>query len=111
MKVTFKGIVKKGHQLEQYGNTKVLRIEVMEPGRVNEFGDKIGNDQTHLINVLNKNIEKLPANMVEAAQTNDVEIDQGGKAELVCYVNSRTFEHEGRQVFRTELSLADITFI
>ena len=112
MKAKFKGIIKKAFQVQQYGQTKIVKLEVLEPPRLDEFGEPIGKPQTHLISVINSAIERcLPEAVKEAVKMNDVNIEDGGKCELTVYINSRTFEHEGETIHRTELAAAEITFI
>lgn len=112
MKAKFKGVIKKAFQIQKFGQTEIIKIEVLEPARLDEFGEPIGKPQTHLISVINSAIKRcLPENVIEAAKINDVIIDEGGKAELTIYINSRTFEHDGATIHRTELSAAEIVFM
>lgn len=98
--------------VEKFKDTNVCEIGVIEPGYSDEFGEKKGKDQTHYVRVLNRNIDKLPAAVLEKITNGqEVRIEPPAKCELTCYVNSREFEYQGKNIKSTELVLADITFM
>lgn len=98
--------------VEKFKDTTVCKLGVIEPGFTDEFGEKKGKDQTHYIRVLNRNIEKLPAVVLDKIKAGEeVRLEPPAKCEVSCYVNSREWEYEGKNMQSTELVLSDITFL
>ena len=111
MKASFKGILTNVKQIKVYEKSKILKLEVTEPGKTNEFGESVNQAQVHLITVMNRSLELIPEVVRTAAEKNDVEIKPQAKVEVTVYVNSRKFNMEGKDYYKTELYLADIKFL
>lgn len=111
MKATFKGLLTGVKQIKVYENSKLLKLEVTEPGKTNEFGEPVNQAQPHVITVMGRGFHMIPEEVIKAATENDVNIDPIAKVEVTVYVNSRNFEMDGKQYNKTELYLADIKFL
>ena len=111
MKANFKGLLTAVQQIKVYENSKLLKLEVTEPGKTNEFGEPVSQSQPHIITVMGRGFHLIPEEVLKAAQDNNVNIEPIAKVDVTVYVNSRTFTMDGKDYNKCELYLADIKFL
>lgn len=90
------------------GETKVVKLHFMEPGRIDEFGEKVGEDQTFEIRVMNSRIEKLPPVILDFVKNpidEIMNIMEKPKAIIEAYINSRLVETDSKSFYALELSM------
>lgn len=116
MKANLKGYLISAEKIETFTKdnreTRVLTMMVIEPARVNEFGEPVTKDQKHQIKVINKNIDKLPAALVKACTDQRQELEPVAKVNLSLYINSRQFNtKEGVETTASDLIMSDIEIL
>ena len=111
MKANFKGLLTAVKQIKVYENSKLLKLEVTEPGKTNEFGEPLTQAQPHVITVMGRGFHMIPEEVIKAATDNDVNIEPIAKVDVTVYVNSRNFTMDGKDYNKCELYLADIKFL
>lgn len=105
-KVTLKGIIKAVLPVETYGDNNQGRrqsIILFVPGYVDEFGDKRGRDEAWSIETFNDGIEKHGLSNIQ----------QGSRAEVEFYINSREFDKKDGtgKTYMTSSSVRNIKII
>ena len=111
MKANFKGLLTAVKQVKVYENSKLLKLEITEPGKTNEFGEPLSQAQPHIITVMGRSFNLIPDEVLKAAIDNDVNIEPIAKVDVTVYVNSRNFNMDGKEFNKCELYLADIKFL
>jgi len=102
MKITIKGFVQAVTPVltKLNGNTtfRIQSLIIMIPGYQNEFGEKVGKDETWQVDITNDQIEKhnLSAKNID-----------GKKIEVNAYLNSRTYKKDGADAYALQIRLAD----
>lgn len=117
-KVEIKGYLVKAFKPEVFenkkseGQTTVQRIVIQEPSRKDDFGDPMGPDSLHEIRVMNRNLEKIPADVRKAFDDyplmTSLDVDTKPKVKATCYLNGREVTKDDKTFYTTELSLADL---
>ena len=97
--VTFKGILVKIGPVERPAEgIELVSLDVMEPGYVDQFGDKKGKDSIYRIKIFNDAINKFPGN-----------IKDGDRVEVSFYLNSKEYKRQdGTTDYNTYMNLASI---
>jgi len=113
MKANFKGLLTGVKQIKIFENSgsKMLKLEITEPGRMNQFGEQISEGQPHIITVMGRSMDLIPNEVKDAAEQSDVKVEPIAKVDVWVYVNSRSFTIDGKDFNKTELFLADIKFL
>jgi len=111
MKAQFKGLLTAVKQIKVYENSKLLKLEITEPGKTNEFGEPLSQAQPHVITAMGRTFHMIPEEVLKAANDSDVNIEPIAKVEVSVYVNSRNFTMDGKEFNKCELYLADIKFL
>lgn len=113
-KVKMKGLLIAVSKIETYqnksgvGETKVVKLQFMEPGRTDDFGEKVGEGQIFEVRAMNSRIEKLPPVILELIK-NPVDdlmiIQERPKVIIEAYVNSRLVKTDTKEFYALELSM------
>lgn len=83
--------------------TEYVNILAVVPARINDWGDKQGEDEIYEVNAFGKQIALVPSELIG----NEVDPAKGQlKVVLDCFLNSRKTEKEGRTFYNLNLSLA-----
>lgn len=93
-------------QTEKSG--EYVELLFMEPGRVNEFGEKVGKDSVFRLSAFGKAIEKVPA--LWLGKDLHTETVQGVKCEVSVYVNGSYIQKDGtdKGFYNVNLNLSDL---
>ncbi|MBK8177188.1 MAG: hypothetical protein IPK66_18595 [Rhodospirillales bacterium] len=88
-----------------------LELLFMEPGRTDDFGEKVGKDSVFKISVFGKGMEKIPADWL-GKDLHSATV-AGVKAELTVYVNGSYIQKEGaeRGFYNVNLNLSNLTLL
>ncbi len=85
-------------------------MEFLEPGRTDDFGEKVGKDSFFKITAFGKAIEKIPVEWHGKALHS--ETVKGIKVEVSCYLNGSRIISEGKENFYpTNLNLSTLTVL
>lgn len=101
-KIELRGIVKEITEIENVGKegtTRKQSLILFVPGYVDQFGEKMGDDEEWSLDIFNKKVDQLALN--------DNLLDK--KVVCTVYVSSRYFKTtEGKELYIVNSNLADI---
>jgi hypothetical protein len=103
LKVTIKGIVHKVKPAQKGKNSETWyqQIVVRKPGRTDEFGDKVSNDDFYPMTKFSKNREDFNTDLI------------GKKVEVTCYLHGKeTADTDNRELaYYLQLNLSELKII
>jgi len=108
MEITITGLLHTANTIETLPNGKEFkRIVIKQPARVNQFGEKVGEENYYEVTIFGK--DKIE----EAFKNCDLKTAEAGLAKLtcICYVNGSKREYNDKTYFNVQLTYKAIKWI